>query len=64
MLQAKNLLDALVEKDTSDVYNQNNDFDFGEVLKFCNSGQQKTQGQKLRCSDGLERTFSFDDFVR
>ena len=35
MLQAKNLLDALAEKDTSDVYDQNNDFDFGEVLKFC-----------------------------
>ncbi|KAI4448494.1 hypothetical protein C823_003014 [Eubacterium plexicaudatum ASF492] len=61
MLQAKNLLDALAEKDTSDVYDQNNDFDFGEVLKFCNSGQPKTQGHKLRYSDGQERTFSFDD---
>ena len=61
MLQAKNLLDALAEKNTSDVYDQNNDFDFGEVLKFCNSGQQKTQGHKLRYSDGQERTFSFDE---
>ena len=61
MLQAKKLLDALAEKDTSDVYDQNNDFDFGEVLKFCSSGQQKTQGYKLRYSDGSEKAFSFDD---
>lgn len=61
MLQAKKLLDALAEKDTSNVYDQNSDFDFGEVLKFCSSGQQKTQGYKLRYSDGHERAFSFDD---
>ncbi len=61
MLQATNLLDALAEKDTSDVYDPNNDFELCEILKFCNSGQQKTQGHKLRYSDGQERTFSFDD---
>lgn len=61
MLQAKNLLDALKEKDKPDKCGGNNDFDFGEILKFCNSDQPKTQGHKLRYSDGQERTFSFDD---
>ncbi len=61
MLQAKNLLNALEEKDKPDECGGNNDFDFGEVLKFCNPGKPKTQGQKLRYSDGQERTFSFGD---
>lgn len=61
MLQAKNLLDVLEEKNKPDECGGNNDFDFGEVLKFCYSGQQKTQGHKLRYSDGQERTFSFGD---
>lgn len=55
------MLDALKEKDKPDKYDWNNDFDFGEVLKFCNSDQPKTQGHKLRYSDGQERTFSFGD---
>lgn len=61
MTQAHNLLDALKEQEHSEVHDQNNDIDFGEVLQFCNLGQPKTQGHKLRYSDGQERSFSFDD---
>lgn len=34
MLQDKNLLDAMKEKDKPDECGGNNDFDFREVLKF------------------------------
>lgn len=64
MLQVRGLLDALndlEENNQSNFNSQNNDYDFGDVLRFFETDKNKTRGHKLRYSDGTEKTFSFDD---
>ena len=61
MLEAENLLKALSTKENTDdnTYTYNNDDrDFGEVLKFC-SGNTMPE-HKIEYSDGIERILSFD----
>jgi len=58
MLAVGSMLDAL--NDVEDVYtNNNDDYDFGEVLKLC--CEEVTPDRELRCSDGTTRIFSFED---
>ena len=53
------MLKALLGEDSTEEFIEcNDDMDFDEVLKFY--GGEPTQ-HKLRCSDGTERTFSFDE---
>lgn len=59
MLAVEGMLEALSGKDDTENYkNCNNDDDFGEVLEICGSGIHM---HKIMYSDGIERTFSFDD---
>lgn len=61
MLAADGLLESLLKEDNTENYtNCNDDHDFGKVLAFYSSGDTKTQGHKLRYSDGQEKVFSFD----
>lgn len=57
MLIADNLLKEL-QNDTLEYKNDNDDIDFGTVLNFYSSNATEP---RLRCSDGQERAFSFDD---
>lgn len=61
MLAANGLLESLSMEEKAESYKDcNDDHDFGKVLDFyCPSGVKAT-GQKLKYSDGQEKTFSFD----
>lgn len=60
MLAAEGMLKALSGEDMSKEYkDNNNDYDFGRVLQYCNN--KTLHSHKLRCPDGQERNFSFDD---
>ena len=58
MLAAKELLEALskIEEDEDSKY-ENDDYDFGEVLKLY---EGTTHNQEVRYSDGKKRDTSFD----
>lgn len=60
MLEAKELVEALAkeEKEVPTTFSNNDDRDFGEVLKFCNG--DTLPKHKIRYSDGVERTLDFD----
>lgn len=59
MLAAEGLLNVLsVEIDDKDYKNDNNDYNFSEVLKHC--GDHNTPAHALRYADGQEELFSFD----
>lgn len=59
MLMAGDLIEAIsVEENTEGEYkNHNNDHDFGEVLNFYASKNNKTEEYKIRYSDGTEEAF-------
>ena len=40
------------------MHNNDNDYDFGEVLEFCN--ENTVSERKIRYSDGVERIVLFD----
>ncbi len=59
MLAVEGMLEALSREGNTENYkNCNNDEDFGAVLEVCGNGIHM---RKLMYSDGIERTFSFDD---
>ena len=59
MLAAKNMLKTMLEDPTNEPgKNHNDDHDFSKVLKFC--GGNTVHNNKIRFSDGQEKTFSFD----
>lgn len=61
MLEASGLLEALSRSENSEPYiTGREDHDLGEVLEFCFGGEAPKK-HKLRCSDGTEREFSFDN---
>ena len=60
MLAAEGMLRSLSGDDKPKGYkNHNNDCDFGEVLQYCSD--DTVHNRKIMCSDGCERSFSFDD---
>lgn len=60
MLASYDMLDLLSKINDDEPYqNHNDDEDFGKVLEECQD--DKLTGHKLRCSDGKERVFSFED---
>lgn len=62
MLAAKGLLEDLSKEEHVENYKDcNDDFNFGEVLDFCNDGNINKHGNILRYSNGQEKTFSFND---
>lgn len=60
MLEAKKLVEALSkeQKDVPTTFSNSDDYDFGEVLKFCSDN--KLPKHKIRYSDGVERINNFD----
>lgn len=59
MLAANDMLEALTKTTACESYqNHNDDADFGDVLDICQDNS--LTGNKIRCSDGQERVFSFD----
>lgn len=60
MLATEGMRRALSGEDKpKDYKNYNNDHDFGKVLQY--GGVDVIQNRTLRCSDGQERNFSFDN---
>lgn len=60
MLASEGLLKYLSGEDKPEDYKDyNNDHDFGKVLQYCSD--DIVHDRKLRCSDGIERNFSFDN---
>lgn len=60
MLAAKGMLESLSGTDNRNKYeDHNDDYDFGAVLEFCSDGTDVSR--KIRCADGQEASFSFDD---
>lgn len=54
------MLDLLLKTSNNESYqNHNDDDDFGEVLEGCKD--EHLIGKKIRCSDGKERVFSFEN---
>jgi len=45
--------------ETNNYTDNNDDYDLGEVLKFC--CENKTSGHKIRCSDEQMQVFSFNN---
>lgn len=62
MLAAKNMLNSLLEgnttKDERSYNDYNDDYDLSKVLEFCNGNS--VHNNKLRYSDGQEEVFSFE----
>ena len=59
-MMAKEMMKALLEENSVERYtDSNDDVDFSKVLEFY--GEPTYKQRKLRCSDGTERTFSFDN---
>lgn len=60
MLATEGMMKSLLGEDMSKDYKDyNNDHDFGKVLQYCN--ESDVPNRKLRCPDGQERCFSFDN---
>ncbi len=60
MLIMKELMDSLAEEELEENYkNDNDDYDLGEVLKFC--GSDTFPKREMMCTDGQKRVFTFDD---
>ncbi len=62
MIETNGLMEALRSEEIGDLpMDDNDDLDFGEVLKMCGSGRQITEGKVLKYADGTEKAFSFDN---
>lgn len=59
MLIMKELMELTEEKVGKNYKNDNDDYDLGEVLKFC--GSDTFPRREMMCTDGQKRVFSFDE---
>lgn len=60
MLSTGDMINLLSKTSDDECYqNHNDDEDFGKVLEGCKS--ESMSNNKIRCSDGKERVFSFEE---